>query len=304
MIIDVVELFGTSGRINASGIEYTREFLVKSDRIDESPFNVRNANGVPRYGSPFQMGGITEFGVCCNDISPKQNKDAPKLWNVTCQYAVGDSAEMSRKQPESNPLLEPSDWSYGTQKIEKAIYRTECIAFYDADGTEHVNPRTSPYEFPPTNTAGDQYESFPPKVIYCEVLKYSRNEGMYNNAFLAPFRGAVNADLFWGRVAGYWKCTDINAEKKTASNGATYVRVNYEFMYNPEGWDDFIPQFGWNYWNTLTSKQEPIITGLGANIKAPLDIYGQVASGGLNGLPSYKRYRNITLIPFAPLRIF
>ena len=138
-----------------------------------------------------------------------------KAWLITVEYSseVPDPSEQ-----DENPLLRPvKQWL--------TFEETKVPLYVDDDGN------------PVVNTAGVAYD--PPIEITSQniIYNYERNEAYHaSESTIAGYINHLNSSSFSGKAPRYVRCRKFKPDEQREKN-LTYYKVNYEFEYNPFGFD-------------------------------------------------------------------
>jgi hypothetical protein len=145
-------------------------------------------------------------GAICKELAPKQDAEAPTVWEVA---VVWDSKQDEQEHRDIPPAERPIRWRW-----DKVTY--EEYQFKDLDGKPFRNTADTPLDPPPS------------LVRTHMKLILERNELSYNYTLALKFADAVNDGPFLGLKKGKVKstCPVANEERE---EGESYWKVQYEF---------------------------------------------------------------------------
>jgi hypothetical protein len=109
----------------------------------------------------------------------------------------------------------------------------------------------------------------------CSV-RYSRLEPAAPYAKSMQYQGKTNSDTFLGEAAGTWLCTRLEG---TSTDGGESFQVEYEFQFNPNGWDATV------IWTDPETGNPPYDVDDAVNhphAMKTVQMYTQIAFSGLN----------------------
>ncbi len=213
--------------------EYTRTFLVQTDKLTDGPFTVGSPiTGIPPLYSYYtDPTGAIDLGARVVKYSPEQMED-PLYWKVTVEYssaidrylsphALGNSGrsgkaeQASKGQQDPNPLNRPPVICLSTRRYQKPVF--------------HNLPFDDSPPVPILNSAGQIFSPMPEIDDSRIFVTIDRNEPVVNFDLFQKYQDAVNADPFWGEPEG---CAKININAGSAfENGQFYWKVTYEIEF-------------------------------------------------------------------------
>jgi hypothetical protein len=290
--------------------DLVRKFQVETNSLDDGPFTVTRAPGVPllysTYATPNEFHGY----VRCKRITAKRRAPGSRFWEVTCQYRTPEAKEGGSggggpsgtggglptevAGEHENPMLELPELKTDSENVQEPVSRV-----YNPDTGETTWIK---------NSAG--YIISPPPMRDSGRLKMtiSRNEPLsaphpYLNIY---YQNAVNSDVFWNSQAGQAKIMAIDAQRqiKILAAGAilAYLRVTYVIHFRPD-WDTELLDAGPTYRESLDLTKPPrqFVTAEGHPTTGPLN--GQGMRLPDNEAPHYIRIRMYPRRPFAALNL-
>ncbi len=170
--------------------EFTREFHVRVNDVDDGPAVILSDALVPKVGDEYATGNDYDPGSWCKRVDVTRDEANELLFSVVCTYN-NEEPEIDRTTP---PLWRPAvfDWSN----------RREEFTFpYDTRGNLYVTPAGVPIENPP------------PTPIHLLILTISKNVATFNPIAMNAYADSVNLDAFLGFGPGYAKIDDIIPSK-------------------------------------------------------------------------------------------
>lgn len=327
---------------------WTRVFEVRTDGKLVGPGEVvfaadpDSGESIPLLYSSYRSYRTTEVDnlALCRSITPAQDADDWLLWTVTCEYSTESPRGLEYGQPSNpgnptgsggsgsgasgDPTLDPPtvDWSFWTrEEAQRLAYLvSDALSAWPEYGFGQSPSAVGTPEIDlglmtPKNSAGQPFEGLT-REVGGRQLNYERSEASFDSADMAMYAFCVNADRFLeDGDERTWLCRPITATKQY-KGGLVYWRVKYEFHHNPAkdedgfnlGWDHYLLNAGFKYWNAAQSRLLPIMEGAQqVTTPAPLNRNGSVMDRSTiidpSAGPVFRRYTRYGRLPFAPLNI-
>ncbi|MDD4888313.1 MAG: hypothetical protein PHU85_00150 [Phycisphaerae bacterium] len=170
---------------------------------------------IPRWGSYYSYNGHTNKLAFVR--RRKIRMVAPLLYEAEITWDTNAPPSPAKQEAsQTNPLLEPVEWDGDTVVEEK-------FKLKDTEDTFFANSVGCPFE-----------QGLAVSEPYSTV-RATRNEGYYNWKLVGEYVGKVNQYPFGGCPAETVKLLRVTW-REVRDGDYAYVKVSYEFGYNPEGW--------------------------------------------------------------------
>jgi len=207
---------GVSGGGRKDGSRhYTRVLSVLCDpnQPPDGPLAIFGTVGIPRRGDVYRTtdGGDYDPGAFALAAEAKPLGDF--VWEVTVEY----STIVDEVPADEDPIMRPSKWRFGYQRIE------------DVSGKDWQG---KPYK----NTADEPLINLPGRPCHLLVLSITRNELVYDPLVLHAYLDAVNSDPFLGFAPGYAKIGTIEPSEPRYENATAYFEMLYRIEFHPRKW--------------------------------------------------------------------
>lgn len=227
-------------------------YIARADNDSETSFTARQASGIPQYGEVHPANAA----VYVNSIVARQV--APRIFLVDVKY--GPYVDQSNNT--ENPFLAGVKVTYDDIEISKPYNRALSVAWaYETESpggtskltttlngsTLFVPPPTNSglFKAPVVNSALEPFDPLPEREIIHQIITMTRNEQVLNLSSFAVWQNAVNTDPFFGADPGTLKLR-IRPGDEQRYGSTKYRAVAYTFHHDPEGWDHFIQDRGFN----------------------------------------------------------
>lgn len=212
VIKTIVRTPARSGKIDSKGTRsYERHFTVITNDAKDGPVVIWTALGF----SPFDVyagssiGNDVDVGARIADIETRQTTNDPFTWEVIVHF------ESTAKQQQQDPLARPTKIYYGFTRYNEVMWR-------DVTGKAVLN------------SAGFYFDP-PPEVDRSRLLvKFVRNEAVFNLFQALAYQDAVNSDLWFGVAPTLARC-QITGDPQE-ENGEEFYSVTYEMEIRWDGW--------------------------------------------------------------------
>jgi hypothetical protein len=266
-----------SGKVQETDA-YTRSFLVKAAKIDESLIDISNAPGIALKDEHPENKKIKamEYDVKCVD-------DSGLLFQVDFKYYAPppDLNEDEGGLPPPGSIEgfgKKPTWSAGSSVSAQPIVK-------DIHGDAIVNSAGDWLE----DVQADQAE------FRLGVTLYAFKAADWTGTALSH-TNAINSDAWNGGAIGTWKCQGCSAQLVTESlNGTAFTlwEINWEFAYKSTGWQLKLLDVGMNEKcdsegvASMSGDKKKAIRGPdGKPISAPVALSGGVANPGADEPPT------------------
>lgn len=267
-----------SGSEDDQGIgSITVTYIVQTDSATDDMFSIAAAGVLPER---FQAHD-TDATFTVRKRSFQQSSEKATVWMVTLEYS-----NQTREETDDNPLQKPVVRSFSTAKVTKPVYR-------DTSGDAILNTATMPYNPPLERQASHG------------IYKFSRNEASFDDEAAFGYIDHVNSEAFLGKEPGYIRCNDISASNDFYQ-GAEYWKVDYEFEYNPDGWQPTVLSNGYLHLpdGETTPARIKDLNGEDVSEPAPLDDDGIVVwDAASTGQPAFQTFEIIPEANFSALNL-
>lgn len=157
-------------------------------------------------------------GAVCTSIRLRHKAEGlGQAWTVAVQYEPFDPDRINPDDPTAVPVL----IQFGAQRIEEDV---------DIDRNNR----------PVVNSAGEPFLKAATRPRSLESFHARRYEASYNPDVAGLYRDSIN-DAAWtvrGRTypAKTMRCEAIQADEQYHNDFGIFYVVDYEFAYNPDGW--------------------------------------------------------------------
>lgn len=234
-IVDCREMF--SGRSRSAGEggnpQYTRVFLVRTNTINPSLYNVAAATGISWY-DPHP----NDANAILVESNATQEGESPFVYKVTYQYRYLD-------QTEKVPWMRPALFSFSG-----SLASAPCFWHYPTAGDNNTKRVI-------INTAGDPLGGLDKDEGEFSVTIQYNQKPPFIYARAQEYVGAINSDVWSGGQPKTWKVQSISAARKieTISGQSPndppvkviYYDTSISIAYRPTGWDLQTWDVGFNY---------------------------------------------------------
>lgn len=236
---------------------YSEAYRVETDSVNDGPYVVGSAAGLPLLGSPH----FEDPYATCRKLSPKRENGNKFTWIVTAEFST-ETPDPSEN--EENPVLKPIIRGKRSNKVDLPLV-------VDLNGDLVLN------------TAGNQPTT--PVMVQRSygIYTFQKNYSSFNDTFADAIEDAVNSQSFLGKPAGTIRCNDISASEKYEGQ-FHYWEVTFEFEYNAQGWQPVMLNDGFS--QLVSGSLERCLDGNGEPVTepVPLDINGaQISAASLPG---------------------
>jgi hypothetical protein len=210
-----------------------------------------------KAGGPFQQfsqfvdRGVTNQNLVCDGIKPKQISDL--VWEV--QYNFSSRPNSTQDNSQNDPLLRLPEVSWGQEEVQQVTRRVWAVVDNTLPAADWTFVR-----WPFVNSAGGMFPQGHTEVKHRQVLNYTRNELTFSTYWSAYYMGRVNSTSWLGDEPYQWKCKSITGQwvwETLPSGQVGYWKVAYVFVFDPDGWFDWVLDQG-NYTNTLVDAVQTI----------------------------------------------
>lgn len=202
--------------------EYQKVYLVKTDNVQDGPSIVKNAIGIPIYGSFYQTDTESDTRAFLADrqadlVDPSESQNH---WQVVCSFSTAAYNGAGGLVPVVEPLdMQPNlEWDFHDDK-EPAYFA------YDRND----NP------IPIVNSAGDFYDPPLERDFSRLILKVTKNFADYDPLVAYRYANTVNSDNWLGFPKWTILCKPFRGIY-TVDKGTTYWKVPFEFHFDFRGW--------------------------------------------------------------------
>lgn len=223
---------------------YTNRLKVEVSSQNVGPIQVIKGIGVQigdTYRFPLFSFSATEIDegsfVTGIDVEWEAGGPTGAQWSVTIRYEPFDTVYLNGSQYLSDGIIDP------TYRQPEVVWGE---AKYKRSKPEDVSdPDPKPF----LNSAGDPLLD-PPEIEETRpVLKFTRWERFYNDAYASSFKDTVNLNPFLGYPPNTVKCKNIGGEAIFDTDWGWYFKVVYEFEFrvdpDEEGYTERIISMGY-----------------------------------------------------------
>lgn len=230
---------------------------------------------VPVQFASYAYGNEATDTLRAKTITCKQNKDAPKMWEITVVY----DNSVDPGQGSTNPLERQPIDEWDTEQYQRALEK-------DVNGRAIVTPAGQPFTPPLT------FDDSRP------ILTYTRNEATYPQKILTH-QDAINSDQF---LIFPPKTAKVNIRAmKRWENDVKFYEVKYTFHFRWDGWErEGLNSGTWFKLNASDDYQDVVKLEPG-QLPLLLKQDGTVETNPDNA--SYSKFLGYRLVPFGPLNI-
>lgn len=208
MGVVLIEQIGRSKRRGKLDDKYVREYSVPyrvrtSTPTDSAVVVITALQAVVPIYTPH-----TEDGYALLKNWSVQETDLQTCWEATAEYSTS-TADPTQQAP--NPLDEPADITWGSERVEIALQE-------DLDG-ESIS-----------NSAGDPFD--PPLAVETgrQIVTVVKNQAFYTRTFAGLYLYHFNADSIWGLDAGQILMVQFDG-KRAIKNGIVYYPWTMQFKF-------------------------------------------------------------------------
>ena len=229
---------------------YTSQYQVIAD-VTDGPMAIRNANGIPAYGSSFAYESETDTWAFCKsiDANPSARIKGPSGERIKHLVTVVHSTKPSGGS--NNPNNQRDDPLDEDPVIGGSFVQYSKPAHRDRNNIPILNTAKEPYT-PPVEVE-DAYDT----------LTISYNTATISLGFRAGYRNTVNSSAIWGLPKRRAKIVRWDWKILYAGTNMAYVRHDFEFHIsykehptqdvctgaaNNIGWYTTLPNSGTYYW--------------------------------------------------------
>lgn len=228
----------------ADGFSGTRAFMLEDvpGNREAQLYNASLDPNIPVFGAPHPV--VPEIQVTSRSFEPRDDRI------VFCQidYEIPDEGDRSQAGSTSEPVPEDA-----TIRIGGAVVERETN--FDVNG----NPLIVTY----TGTVADDEGNFQvfngeeqvatvSFLVAQNVIGFSRKESFSPLRKSLAYKGYLNAQSIGIFDAGTLLCTALDG---TSDDGGRTFTVEYEFQYDPDGWDQ-----DYSFIDTRTGRPPPDVT--------------------------------------------
>ena len=206
---------------------YTRVYRVHTNDNADGPYTVATStvgpDRLPTRWQPYAAGNDVDATAFCRKMAVKFEKKltAGASWLVTASYSSeiekGGGGGSPGNNASENPLDRIPEVSFSPVLFQRPMD-------IDANGAAVVLSNGVPPS-PRPEVDDARYR-----------LSYTRNESTYPMGLMLQYTNAVNNDGFLGAASGLVKCDGIFPQR-AYERGIVYWRVQYQFTFNPAGYD-------------------------------------------------------------------
>jgi len=208
---------GASVRKNGKRLVYEESisFLVRTDDVLTTRYQVLSSSAVPRVNVTIGSGGFT----VCTGVDAERDADNPTLWHVKATFSSDIQEDTSGAN--ENESGDPTVW---TPVAELGFETFTEVSYVDANG--------DPFD----NSAGIPYASGIPLVRTLTRYDFEQFEPITTTVdAIADRNEKVNTATFKGRAA-----KTLRLQVKNAAIGYYYGyrvwRISYSLVYKPDTW--------------------------------------------------------------------
>ncbi len=275
MTIRSVRLISVDGGESENSLKYSAKYHVVSDSRNDGPMDVRQATGIPAYGSIFSIGTPDPRARATSIKESLVSDDNGFLWHVDIEWSAEDQTTDF-----DNPLRNPLEISITFQGESRRVFRTATGAII-------------------RNTAGTPFaidvEDNIPLLNY--RINLALNQWTIANCMLV--RNAVNGDPWLGGLLapGQVKVASITGRRVRHKSVGYYAEWDFSFKTSVDGWNNIINESR-GTWEIVGGKYRPIfdpVQGQLVTEEKSLDINGRWSEQ--SGLPP----ATITVAPYPVL---
>lgn len=241
--------------------KYTRKFRVETDAVATSSIAVGFAVGIPRLWSPYVnfITGEIDYLARCRRVQPVQRPDAPRVWDVTCEYetSTGQPADGSGVDSQSGPSGDPNQpgsggaadnpdqrppdikWRFETihLPLDRALDPNgvhKNITYTVGAGTAAVTkPLFTDRWVPVLNAAGQRFDPFPTYEVPVQIFDLTRIETTDSPSERNNYAYAVNSDDFLFAGPGEAQMLPITADAVWIG-GQLFWQKHYQIRFVPK----------------------------------------------------------------------
>lgn len=245
---------GWTAEFDQQGQRWTEVYVVISNSLADWPMGIRNAVD-PTTSLAIPQVGASHAGspyVRARRVVPKFKAHGPD-GKVVCDVEVyfdtktdfagvsnfsGGAIDESQLTWIQNPLLRPSEVSWGFEKIQIPKVKATLVSGNDGSSWTAVTAIT--------NSAGQTFD--PPLLDEKTVLvgTLSRNVATFSVAQAAAYINAVNSDVWLGLPPRTVKLADWQASRSFESN-VWFWRETITIAIDLDTWDDVVLDQGLGY---------------------------------------------------------
>jgi hypothetical protein len=219
MSVGAATQLSTDETIDQDGHQvYTSVYMVVATTATENPITVRNASGIPAYGSSYSWGGVTNpDAYLIGARTSRSDTDGTHLkWLVTVTHSTRATSRNKAQGLQTSPLAE--EW-----RISGSFVQTTRVADKDRNGRALQNSADEPkgIEVP------DGYDT----------LRLSGPSAFISLSTRAQAINKVNSETIWGLIARQLYLAQW--QYQIMSNGTSqYVHNDLEFWIKYAKWND------------------------------------------------------------------
>jgi len=215
--------------------EYTVVYLVTSDDKNDGPYQARTAFGIPSIGDLYNLGNDFDPQATVVEKTSTQ-RESPWEWEVEVTYSteVGDKPD-----PETNPLLQPPEISFGFETRQKVVPGTYSQPELPGDLRR--------LEIGVVNSAGELFDPQPVMEIADPVLTIKKNIPYMSASWLMELANTVNSAEFYGAYPRTLRLKPPQTERAYDEQIGFYWPCTFEFVYRYDTWDLQILNVGTYY---------------------------------------------------------
>lgn len=264
---------GRTGGVRENGERwYTRTYRVYTAAALVGSGAVLADVQIPRRGDPYVTDTETDLAARVRELNAAQDQDDPRFWVVTVSYGTATPAGLDPAQQIEDPLARPVQFSYGTNKYDVPLEE-------DAEGNAVTNSADETFDPPPTKRTGRL------------VMRFQKNFADVAPETVRDFLYKTNSKTFFGFPEKTCLITDFTAST-AIENGVQYWRVDIEVEVNPDTWNYYPLDMGYNYidgngkWTPFISEE----TGAMSAKPRLLNGEGEPLTSGLAVYLDYETY--------------
>lgn len=196
------------------------QYIVYSDKADESPVLLLQSKKLPQIGNLYVEGGTVFRRIIYKDATPRYIGPEGRYYKWEVNYTLeGVNSQETINGDEDGETVEDSVLINFSITSEKETYSSA----YDLDGA------------PNCNSIGEYFAD--PITFHTAIVNFNFRRKEYSNPLrkIDAFFETHNNAPFWGFPEGRFKVAEITADAEQRLSGTEWD-VNYKLQYRRRGW--------------------------------------------------------------------